>query len=146
MSISTQLISAYTFVTELSIIHSLNFSYKSGVHVHNFFPRRAITLCTELSICQYFCTWTEHPSQNEPHILLIVHYLITYMYLNWALSTTWTSCFAKGKYCLQLKNLNLHAFEWLNYQCIPTWPSCEITCMFYFPFFCTEPDTYQPEL
>ena len=27
MSVSTQVISAYTFVTQLSIIHSLNFSY-----------------------------------------------------------------------------------------------------------------------
>ena len=34
MSVSTQVISAYTFVTELSIIHSLNFSYKSGESHH----------------------------------------------------------------------------------------------------------------
>ena len=34
MFISTQVTSAYTFVTELSIIHSLNFSYKSGESHH----------------------------------------------------------------------------------------------------------------
>ena len=34
MSVSTQVISAYTFITELSIIHRLNFSYKSGESHH----------------------------------------------------------------------------------------------------------------
>ena len=42
---------------------------------------RAITLCTELSICQCLGTWTEHPSQNELHILFFNSTILDYLYV-----------------------------------------------------------------
>ena len=42
---------------------------------------RDITLCTEVSICQCLCTWTDHPSQNELHILFFNSAILDYLYV-----------------------------------------------------------------
>ena len=101
MFISTQVISAYTFVTELSIIHSLNFSYKSGESHHTMHWAEHLPMPLYLNWAP-FTEWTSHSVNSTLFDYLYVPELSTLYNLNFL--------FCKGEYCLQLKNLNLHEF------------------------------------